>query len=93
MAYQKALDEFSPVKPLPFVFRPEERLQRLKKSLDEYCPCPEMLPNLRAVINAYETNAMPSSGTVYFKNGQMVSEEEGKKLDMMVWEEVRSSNS
>lgn len=92
MASQSAIDAFAPVKALPFVWRREEHLQRLKNSLNEYCPCPEMLPNLRAVIHAYEMNAMPSSGIVYFKNGQMVSEEEGKKRGSMVWKEVRSSN-
>lgn len=76
-ADQAVIDAFAPVKPLPFVWRPEERLQRLKNSLNEYYPCPEMLPNLRAVIHAYETKAMPSSGTVYWKNGVRVSEEEG----------------
>jgi hypothetical protein len=34
---------------------------------------------------------MPSSGTVYFKRGEIVSEEEAAKQDAVVWAEVRPS--
>ena len=91
MASQSALDAFAPVKPLPHVWNTAEHVKGLKSILNGYIPCPAIIPNLKAVIHAYETNAMPSSGTLYFKNGQMVSEEEGKKRGATVWVEVRSS--
>jgi hypothetical protein len=84
-----------PVMPLPAVWDPAQRLQGLKDSLNQQSPdyfhIEAILPNLRAVIKAYETGQMPSSGTVYFKRGEIVSEEEAANQDAMVWAEVRPS--
>ena len=55
------------IKPLSSVWKAGERLQRSKVFLKKYCPCPEMLPSLRAVIHAHETNVIPSSGNMYLK--------------------------
>jgi hypothetical protein len=86
---------FSPCVPIPLVWDPVKRLRNLKDSLNpqspHFCFIEGMIPNLRAVIHAYETGNMPSQGTVYFKRGQMMSEAEGKIRDTFVWEEVRSS--
>ena len=90
------LTYFSPVTPIPLVWDPVKRLEGLKKTLNDpedpmHHFVPRMIPNLRAVIHAYETNNMPSEGTVYFKHGRMVSEEEGQIRDTLVWVEVCSS--
>lgn len=88
------LQHFSPSMPIPLIWDPEHRLKRLKEALNpnclHYCSIEGMRPNLLAVIKAYEDKIMPSRGIVYFKNGQMINENEAKVRDSCVWVEVRS---
>jgi hypothetical protein len=89
------LTYFAPAMPIPFVWDRARHIQTLKDSLDPQSPnyffIEAMHPNIRAAIHAYETNQMPSRGMVYFKRGRMVSEQEAKNLDDLVWREVRCS--
>ena len=87
------LSYISPVCPIPRVWSATERLQVLRDCLNPASPrfffVQGMHDNIRACIAAYENNQMPSSGTVYFKGGRMVSEAEGQVRNTYVWVEVR----
>lgn len=80
---------------MPLVWDPAEQVRMLKENLNDPNHAmnlfvPGMIPNCRAVIQAYESNSMPTEGIVYFKHGKMVSKEEASIRDALVWEEVRS---
>lgn len=77
--------------PIPLIYDVNTRLQDLKdylKNINNYfCRTEENKSNVRAVIEAYESGAMPDKGVVYFKRGRMVDAEEGRNRDSLVWEE------
>lgn len=91
MASPKILT-FSPSMPIPHVFDPAKRLQDLKNGLNPqnsfYYFVEGQHPNIRAVIQAYESGVMALGSTTYFKGGKVVSEAEANKHDDFVWKEV-----
>lgn len=85
---------FPPAIPIPFVLTPAHRVRMLKETLNNpnhaiHIFVPRHIPNLIAVIQAYESNSMPSEGTVYFKDGKRISKEEADDPGSLVWTEVR----
>ena len=60
---------------------------------NSWCTNREQIPlkvvtSYETVIEAYETGKMSENGTVYFKNGEMVSKKEAKIHDALGWWEI-----